>query len=117
MKHVYNWNQNKSYLDQPSKGDAFRQNGVHYVRWGDVLFNFAARPVLGWKTFVIVVITVLLTLNGKYDTVKFIRINEGIEKETLALLTIGMTYLIGVRISLSYDRYYEARPVEVSRNT
>ena len=68
MKHVYNWNQNKSYLDQPSKGDAFRQNGVHYVRWGDVLFNFAARPVLGWKTFVIVVITVLLTLNGKYDT-------------------------------------------------
>ena len=80
-----------------------------YVRWGDVIFNIAGRPKLGWKTLWIVIITVLITLNGKYDWVTWLMMNEGIEKDTLSLLTIGMTYLIGVRINLSYDRYYEAR--------
>ena len=31
IKHVFFWQSNLSYLDQPSKGDAFRNNGVHYV--------------------------------------------------------------------------------------
>jgi hypothetical protein len=36
------WNRNISYLDQPVSGAGpFRENGIHYVRWSDVLFNFA----------------------------------------------------------------------------
>lgn len=74
-----------------------------------MLFNFAARPQLGWKTLWILVTTILLTMNGIYDYVTFLKLNDGLDKDILGLLAIGMTYLIGVRVSLSYDRYYEAR--------
>jgi len=73
------------------------------------LFNFAARPNLGWKTLWILLVCTLTTANSVYDAVTFLNINDGMEKDVLSLLAIGMTYLIGVRISLSYDRYYEAR--------
>ena len=109
LKHICYWNRDLSYLDQPSKGNAFRQHGVHYVQWGDALFNFAARPNLGWKTLWIFLVCTVLTANSIYDVVTFLNINDGMEKDVLSLLAIGMTYLIGVRISLSYDRYYEAR--------
>ena len=33
--------QAKSYLDQPTSGDPFRERGIHYVRWSDVVFHFA----------------------------------------------------------------------------
>ena len=109
IKHICYWNRNLSYLDQPCKGNAFRQHGVHYVQWSDALFNFAARPNLGWKTLWILLVCTLTTANSVYDAVTFLNINDGMEKDVLSLLAIGMTYLIGVRISLSYDRYYEAR--------
>ena len=109
LKHICYWNRDLSYLDQPCKGNAFRQHGVHYVQWSDALFNFAARPNLGWKTLWILLVCTLVTANSIYDVVTFLNINDGMEKDVLSLLAIGMTYLIGVRISLSYDRYYEAR--------
>ena len=57
----------------------------------------------------ILLISTVFTANSIFDVVTVLNINDPVEKDVLSLLTIGMTYLIGVRVSLSYDRYYEAR--------
>ena len=103
------WQPGLSHLDQPSQGDEFKAHGVHYVTWRDTVCNCAGRPALGWKSLWILGISTLLVANSIHDVVTVLNINDPVEKDVLSLLTIGMTYLLGVRISLSYDRYYEAR--------
>lgn len=113
------WNPDLSYLDQPSTGawmhggwdGPFRAQGIHYVRWSDVVFNVAARPRTGFKMLALIGWSTFLAANGEFDWITWLGDDNRFDKELIGFFTVGLAFLIGVRINLSYDRYYEARKV------
>ena len=110
------WDLSKSYLDQPTKGTSwdplgrrgwdspFRKAGVHYVRWSDTVCTLSGRPQLGFKLLWICVVSILLVANSKLEWITLFGIHEGVEKEFVGFFTVGLAYLLGNRIGLSYDR-------------
>ena len=107
VRRALYWDQEKSYLEQPSSGSALRERGVHYVRWRDVFFNVAARPKFGGKLLGVSMVAALFTANAHFQYFNFLDIQ--LDKDTLGLFFVGIMYLLGQRLSWSYERYDEAR--------